>query len=611
MCGIIGYLGQKTAYPILIDGLQSMEYRGYDSAGLAIAEPKGIVMIKKPGKINALTQVTANRDWSGTLGLGHIRWATHGVPNEVNAHPHSDCKGKIFVVHNGIIENARDLRHQLIKSGHSIVSQTDTELVPHLIEEQIRPNLTLEQAVKQALVRVEGAYGLAIISQDDPGKIVAARLGSPLVLGLISKGNYIVASDVTAILRHTRNVIYLEDSDIVTISRTGYTISSLLKQTPKRKLEYIDWDISAAEKGQYPHFMKKEIFEQPAAIATSIQGRLIPSKGLAKLGGLESITQKLDQVDRLIILACGTAYYAGLTAKYMLEEYALMPVEVVFSSEFRYRQIIPDKKTAYLAISQSGETADTIGAINEAQRIGGLTLGIVNVVGSTVARITDAGVYNHIGPEVAVAATKSFTSQLTVLALLTLFLGRRRQLSLVQGKRIADELKALPRKLETILKQDQHIRSIAYQLAQSENMLYLARKYSYPIALEGALKMKEIAYVHAEGFASGETKHGPIALIGEHFPTVAIIPKDSVWEKNLSNLEEIKARHGPIIALTTKGDDQIKKVADYVITIPKTIEMLTPILSVVPLQLLAYYIGVARGNDVDKPRNLAKSVTVE
>ncbi len=611
MCGIIGYIGKQSAYPILLDGLRRMDYRGYDSAGIAIAEPKGIVVEKKAGKIQVLEEATKDKKWQGRVGIGHIRWATHGEPNEVNAHPHPDCDNQLFVVHNGIIENAQELRQELTEAGHSFRSETDTEVFSHLIEEASKTAKNLEEAVVEALKRVKGAYGIAVISKAEPGKIVGARLGSPLVLGLASDDQFILASDVTAILPHTRNVIYLEDYDMVVLNEQGYTIKTVSNQLVERKPEKIDWDITAAEKGNHPHFMKKEIFEQPSTVKTSMQGRTIDHLGLAKLGGLESVSEQLDKIERLVIIACGTAFHAGLIGKYMLEEYAKMPVEVAYASEYRYRNLIPDSKTAYLAISQSGETADTIGAIREAKRIGGLTLGIVNVVGSTLARETDAGVYNHIGPEIAVASTKAFTSQLTILALLTLFFGRKRGLTVSQGREIIVELKLIPEKIDAILDNDAEIRKIAYQFAKSDNMMYLGRKYHYPLALEGSLKIKEISYVHAEGYPAGEMKHGAIALIQSSVPTVGIVPRDSVYEKTLSNLEEIKARSGPIIAVATKGDKKVRSLTDYVMEVPETIEMLYPILSVIPLQLFAYYVGVARGYDVDKPRNLAKSVTVE
>lgn len=594
-----------------MDGLHRMEYRGYDSAGIAIAEPESVFLKKKAGKLAVLKEALAGVDHKGTTGIGHIRWATHGEPNDTNAHPQTDAEHEIFVVHNGIIENSKELRTRLEASGHTFTSQTDTEIFVHLIKDAL-DGKPLEQAVAEALQHVRGAYGIAVLRRSEPEKIVAARFGSPLLLGIVGEGEYLVASDVTAILRHTRKVVYLEDNDLVTLTPERYVITRRNGEHVSRDPEHIDWDIAAAEKGNHPHFMKKEIFEQPATVQISMQGRMLPDEGAARLGGLTEVREKLGEIKRLSIIACGTAYHAGLVGEYMIEEYARIPVDVTHASEFRYRQLLPDPGTAYLAISQSGETADTIAALKETARQGGLTLGLVNVVGSTIARETDAGVYNHIGPEIAVASTKAFTSQLTVLALFTLLLGRDRELSIAQGQRIVKELSLLPEKIETILKEyDKKIQDIAYTVAQSQGFLYLGRKYNYPIALEGALKMKEIAYIHAEGYPAGEMKHGPIALIDETFPTIAIVPQDSVYEKNLSNLEEIRARKGPVIAIATEGDTRITDVAEHVLFIPKSLEMLTPILSVIPLQLLAYYVGVARGRDVDQPRNLAKSVTVE
>lgn len=614
MCGIIGYLGKKPAYPILIDGLRRMEYRGYDSAGIAIAEPDGIVLEKEAGRISVLEEATHKKEWQGAVGIGHIRWATHGVPNQINAHPHVDCGSQIFVVHNGIIENAEELRVELKKAGHIFKSETDTEIFAHLIEEQRKGKhkaASLEQAVNRALEKVRGAYGLAVLAADEPEKIVAVRFGSPLILGIVSDDQFVVASDVTALLSHTRNVIYLEDKDLVVLTPNGYTVRTLANEAVERRPEQIDWDISAAEKGNHPHFMKKEIFEQPATVQTSMQGRIIMQTGVAKFGGMEALGKQLDNIERLVIVACGTAYHAGMVAKYMFEEYAKIPVEVAYASELRYRQLIPDPKTTYLAISQSGETADTIGAMREAKRIGGLNLGLVNVVGSTLAREVDAGAYNHIGPEIAVASTKAFTSQLTILALMTVFFGRRRGMSVTQGKELLAALQDIPAALDAILDADAAIRTLAFQFAKSESMAVIGRRYQYPVALEGALKIKECSYIHAEGFPAGELKHGAIALIDKDFPTIGLVPQDSVYEKTMTNLEEIKARGGPIIAIASQGDKRIKHLTDYVISIPKTLEPLYPILTVIPLQLFAYYVAVARGMDVDKPRNLAKSVTVE
>jgi glucosamine--fructose-6-phosphate aminotransferase (isomerizing) len=602
MCGIIGYLGKQNALPIVLDGLKRLEYRGYDSAGIFVCGLRSRRAIKAVGKIEKLEQKLRNFSIEGDCCLGHSRWATHGRPSLANTHPHADCQKKIWLVHNGIIENYKELKEQLAKRGHRFRSETDTEVLAHLIEEY--------QSSRLALKKVQGTYALAIVSTDEPEKLVIARNSSPLLIG-VGQDEYIVASDAAAIVTHTKKVIYLDDGEIGTITPKGFRIFTLENKRVEKPLNHIDWDIGQAQKNGFAHFMLKEIFEQPEAIENSLRGRLIVDEGLAKLGGLEMIADKLRQIKRLIITACGTAYYAGLVSEYMLEEYAGLSTEVELASEFRYRKPILDKKTALLAISQSGETADTLAAVEEAKRKGILTIGIVNVVGSTVARQTEAGVYNHIGPEIGVASTKAFTSQLSVAALLTLFLGRQRQMSLVMGRRIAQELANIPKYIKEILKQDKEIKRIAKKYAKYNNFLYLGRKYNYPIALEGALKLKEISYIPAEGYGAGEMKHGPIALVDKNFPSICIVPSDSVYEKMISNIEEIKARQGKIIAIATKGNQALKKLVNDCIYIPKTLEMLTPILSVVPLQLFAYYVGVFRGCDVDKPRNLAKAVTVE
>ena len=535
--------------------------------------------------------------------LSHnCRWATHGIVNEVNAHPHQDCKGNIFLVHNGIIENYQELKEKLEKEGHKFNSECDTEVLCHLIEKYFEGNL--EEAVRKALREVRGTYGIAVISKKDPQKIVAARLSSPIILG-INNEEFLVASDPAAIITRTKQIINLDDNEIAVLKLDNFFI---LKEKP---LETIEWSPEEAEKGGFAHFMLKEIMEQPESLENSQRGRIILEDGMAKLGGLESVKEKLRKIKRLIIVACGTAYHAGLVGEYILEEYAGIPVEVEIASEFRYKKPILDKNTAVLAISQSGETADTLAAAREAKEKGVLTLGIVNVVGSSVARETEAGVYNHAGPEIGVASTKAFTSQLEVLALLTLFLGRQREMSLVIGQRIAKEISKIPALVREVLKNSSQIEKLAKQYKDYNNFLFLGRKYNFPIALEGALKLKEIAYVNAQGYGAGEMKHGPIALIDKDFPTLAICPSDSVYDKMISNIEEIKARKGKVIILATEGNKKIKELADDVIYIPKTLEMLTPILSVIPLQLFAYYMGVLRGCDVDKPRNLAKAVCVE
>ncbi len=609
MCGIIGYLGNKKAAPILIDGLRLLEYRGYDSAGLVtIDKNKKIKLIRKMGKVEELEKILAKKIPEGNLGIAHSRWATHGAVTEANTHPHYDCKKNIFLVHNGIIENYQELKERLIKEGHKFSSETDTEVLAHLIEKFFQGNL--ENAVIKALKFIKGTYGLAVVSQDDPEKIVIARNSSPILIGF-GKNEYIVASDASAILSHTKKAVYLNDGEIAIITRVGINFTNLTREKLLKKTETLEWDLEEAQKADYPHFMLKEIFEQPKSLKNSITGRLIEKDGLAKLGGLENVQDKLRKIKRLIIIGCGTAYLAGLTGKYMLEEYAGVLTEVEYASEFRYRKLILNQQTALLCISQSGETADTLAALQEAKRKGILTLGIVNVIGSSIARETDAGIYNHIGSEIGVASTKAFTSQLIILTLLALFLGRQRNMSLVMGKRIAKEIKRIPDLVKDTLRQALAIKKMAKKYYQFNNFMFLGRKYNYPIALEGALKLKEISYIHAEGCGAGEMKHGSIALIDKNFPTFGIAPLDSVYEKMISNLEEIKVRHGPILALTTKGNKKIRKLTNDIIYMPKTLEMLTPILSVISLQLFAYYCADLAGRNVDKPRNLAKSVTVE
>ena len=609
MCGIIGYIGKQQAVPILIEGLKRLEYRGYDSAGISVFAGKNIFTFKAVGKIAELEKKIDGKEIASSLGIAHTRWATHGKPCDKNSHPHSDCRGNIFLVHNGIVENYQELKENLEKKGHKFSSETDTEVIAHLIEE-FNKKLDFKNAVIKTLKIIKGTYGLAIINKKEPQKIIIARLGSPLILG-IGQDEYIVASDASAIIRHTKEVIFLEDGEMAIITPENYEIFNAQNKAVDKEATTLDWSLEKAEKQGFEHFMLKEIFEQPTSISDAVRGRLVVGDGLAKLGGLKDISEKLRAIERIIIVSCGTSYHAGLVGEYMLEEYAGIPVEVEYASEFRYRKTQLDKNTAIIAISQSGETADTLAAIREGKNKGALSLGIVNTVGSTIARETDAGVYNHAGPEIGVASTKAFTSQLAIFVLLTLFLGRQRDMSLVTGKRIAVEMDKIPRLIEEILEQAKAIKKIAKKYAKYRDMLYLGRKYNFPIALEGALKIKEISYVHAEGYPSGEMKHGPIALIDGNFPSIIIAPSDSVYEKNLSGMEELKARGGKIIAIATVGDKKIQKLANDVIYIPKTLEMLTPLLSVIPLQLFAYYVGIHKGLDVDKPRNLAKSVTVE
>ncbi|MFY9457936.1 MAG: glutamine--fructose-6-phosphate transaminase (isomerizing) [Candidatus Spechtbacterales bacterium] len=610
MCGIVGYIGKQNDPRIGLEALKRLEYRGYDSSGMAVFDDRtsNIFCAKAVGRISELEKGVPWGEISGSSLVMQTRWATHGAPTIKNAHPHTDCKKNIYLVHNGIIENYKQLRDKLIKKGHKFTSETDTEVMPHLIEEY--SDYTLEEAVRRALGVVRGTYGIAVISKKDPHKIVAARMASPLLIG-VGDGEYMIASDPAAVLSHTNKVIYLEDGDIAVLTKSGFRIADLTRVAKERPATELEWGLEEAQKGGYPHFMLKEIFEQPEALENSIRGRLIQDEGRAHLGGLDPVKDRLRTIDKIRIIACGTAYHAGLVGEYMLEEYAGIPTEVDFASEFRYRKSILDKNTAAIFVSQSGETADTLAALREAKERGALCLGIVNTVGSSIARATDAGVYNHAGPEIGVASTKAFTSQLTVLALLTLYLGRSRGMSYVFGERIAREITRLPELTKSVLRQNNNIKKIAAKYKNFPNFLFLGRKYNYPTALEGALKLKEISYAHAEGLSGGEIKHGTIALIDKKFPTVAICMKDSVHDKMLSNIEEIKARGGPVIALTTKGNKKLESVADDVIYLPKTLEMLSPVITVVPLQLLAYHIAAMRGCDVDKPRNLAKSVTVE
>ncbi len=612
MCGIIGYIGKKQAVPILLDGLKRLEYRGYDSAGISVitsGPTSKILTLKATGKVAMLEEKVSSQHIISNTGIAHTRWATHGKPCNKNCHPHLDCNGNISVVHNGIIENYQQLKNQLIKNGHHFSSETDSEIVAHLIEEFCK-KMDFREAVLQSLKLLKGTYGLAILHKDHPAQMIVARLGSPLLLG-VGKEEFIVASDACAIVQYTDKVVYLEDGEVALITPEGFEVMNIKNKKIEKKVSTLDWDMEQAQKNGFPHFMLKEAFEQPESVKNAMRGRISKADGMARLGGLRDVEKKLKNINRIVIVSCGTSYYAGLVGEYMLEEYAGIPVEVEYASEFRYRKPILNRKTAVIAISQSGETADTLAAILEAKNKGALTLGIINTVGSTIARETEAGVYNHAGPEMGVASTKAFTSQLTILTLLTVFLGRQREMSLVTGQRILQELEKIPAQIETILKQGKEIKKIALKYKNYADFLYMGRKYNFPIAMEGALKIKEIAYVHCAGYPSGEMKHGPIALIDKNFPSLFVVPKDSVYEKNISGMQEIKARGGKIIAIATVGDKEIKKQANDVIFIPKTLEMLTPLLSVIPLQLLAYYVGVSKGYDVDKPRNLAKSVTVE
>jgi glucosamine--fructose-6-phosphate aminotransferase (isomerizing) len=609
MCGIVGYIGPAPIVPILINGLKRLEYRGYDSAGISVVEDGKILTHKAAGKISNLEKLlSGNGMIQGPVGIAHTRWATHGAPTTLNAHPHSDASTRIAVVHNGIIENYRYLKKQLEESGIVMGTETDSEVLAQLIGHFYEGDL--EDAVRLALKRVEGTYGIAVVSADEPDKIVVARNGSPLVLGIGENQNF-VASDVAAILHHTRQVIYLDDHEMAVVERDTFHTTSLDNVRVTKEIEEIEWELSAIEKGGYPHFMLKEIFEQPETVTNAMRGRFDEEALTSHLGGLDMGEESLRGVERIIITACGTSWHAGLIGEYMLEELARIPVEVEYASEFRYRNPIVTPKTLAIAISQSGETMDTLWAMREAKMKGARALGICNVVGSTIARESDGGCYTHAGPEIGVASTKAFTAQITVLALMTLGFARVREMDRAAGAQFIDEMKRLPDRIQTILDKNDEIQNLAGKFKDHQNFLYLGRGYNFPVALEGALKLKEISYIHAEGYPAAEMKHGPIALIDKNMPVVFIAPRDRAYEKVLGNIEEVRARSGQVIAIATEGDHEIEEKVDHVIHIPKTLPSLMPILSAVPLQLLAYHIAVLRECDVDQPRNLAKSVTVE
>ena len=616
MCGIVGYISKKENFNSLKLGLESLkrlEYRGYDSAGFAFwdRDKKDIFCQKAVGKINKLEEkVNGNNNNSSFASplILHTRWATHGNVTEENAHPHHDCRKNIYLAHNGIIENYRQLKEQLIKEGHKFYSETDTEVLAHLIEKFFKGNL--EEAVRKALGYVRGTYGIVAIAKEDPEKIVAARLSSPLILG-IGENEFIIASDPTAILTHTKKVIYLEDKEMAVVTPNDFKIVSLDGKERVPEIKELEWSLEEAEKGGYSHFMLKEIMEEPETIENAIQGRMVVEEGKVKLGGLDNIEEKLRKINRIILIACGTAAHAARVGEYMLEEYAGIPTEIDVASEFRYRKPIVDKNTAAVFISQSGETADTLAALREMKEKGVLNIGITNVVGSTQSRETEAGVYTRTGPEIAVASTKAFLGQLAILAMLTVYLGRQRDMALITGRRIIQEMLELPGLARRTLKTAPQIEKLAKEYKDFKNFYYIGRKYNHPIAREGAHKFKEVTYLHAEGLCAGELKHCEIALINENFPTIAICPSDSVYEKMVSNIQEIKARKGKVLAIATEGNEDIKKIVDDVIYIPKTLEMLTPMLSVIPLHLFAYYVAVLLNHDVDRPKNLAKSVTVE
>ncbi|CUU07096.1 glutamine--fructose-6-phosphate transaminase [Candidatus Kryptobacter tengchongensis] len=619
MCGIVGYIGKRNIFEVLISGLKRLEYRGYDSAGIAILSDD-VFILKRAGKVSKLENELQNfapivnsTSFSLSVGIAHTRWATHGEPSDINAHPLTDCTGKFAVVHNGIIENYQILKKKLESLGHIFKSQTDTEVISHLIEEFYKNTKDFTTSVQLALNHIEGTYGLGIVCAHEPEKIIVARKGSPIIIGL-GDGEYIAASDPSAIVALTRNVIFLEDGEIGIISPDGVEVRKIHsdeKLDLDSRIHELALSLDEIEKGGFPHFMLKEIFEQPESLLNSMRGR-INEKGEVKLGGIADFMDKILNARRFIITACGTSWHAGLVGKYMLEQYAEIPVDVEYASEFRYRNPVIFPDDVVWLISQSGETADTLAALRLAKAKGATVLGIVNVVGSTIARESHAGVYIHAGPEIGVASTKAFTSQLVVLSLITLLLGREKgKISPELASEIARELISIPEKVKKILELNDHIKALAEKYKDHHNFLYLGRGFNYPVALEGALKLKEISYIHAEGYPAAEMKHGPIALIDENMPVVFIAVKDGVYEKVLSNMEEVKARKGKIISIVTELDDKVAKLSDHTIQIPQTFDMLMPILSVIPLQLLAYHIAVMRGCDVDQPRNLAKSVTVE
>ncbi|MCK4606591.1 MAG: glutamine--fructose-6-phosphate transaminase (isomerizing) [candidate division Zixibacteria bacterium] len=608
MCGIVGYVGYREAVPILMNGIKRLEYRGYDSAGIALLTEGGLMVAKSAGKIERLEERIAGVDCRCTHGIAHTRWATHGEPSQLNAHPHTDADQTMALVHNGIIENYRALREYLLRQGYDVRTDTDTEMLVHLIRLNYRGDLT--EAVRNALNSVEGTYGIAVVSVEHPDTLVAARMGSPLVVGYGDGENY-VASDVSAILEHTNRVVYLEDGEIATVTASGAEITNMENIRIDHPVEEIGWTLDQIEKEGYDHFMLKEIHEQPATLPNAFRGRLNYEEGIPRLNGLNLQYDELRRIRRIIITACGTSWHAALIGEYMIEELARVSVEVEYASEFRYRSPVIDDNTTLFALSQSGETADTLAAMREAQKRGATALGLVNVVGSTIARESDGGVHIHAGPEIGVASTKAFTSHVMVLALIATLLGRMRHLSVQQGREIIDAIQKIPDKVRTILQMEQQIKAIASEYYQMNNFLYLGRGINFPVALEGALKLKEISYIHAEGYPAAEMKHGPIALIDQNMPVVVIALKDPVYDKVMSNIAEVRARHGRIIAIATEGDTEIADRVNHVLYIPKTNRLLTPLLSVIPLQLLAYHIAVMRGCHVDQPRNLAKSVTVE
>jgi len=613
MCGIVAYIGKKQAYPILISGLRRLEYRGYDSAGVALHDQETINVYKRKGKVQELVDFAKKKPVGGTIGIGHTRWATHGKPDNINAHPHTSGNGRLAIIHNGIIENYDPIKKALIKEGHTFTSETDTEVLIHLIEAiQERDNLNLEEAVRVALSQVVGAYAIVIMDKENPDQLIAARKASPLVIG-IGENEFFIASDATPIVEYTQKVVYLNDEEIAVVNRDGdMTLKTIANELKTPFVQQLEMNIEELEKGDYEHFMLKEIFEQPISIANAMAGRVNAGEGWIRVGGLMSTYEKIAAAKRFIIAACGTSWHAGLIGEYLFEELARIPVEVEYASEMRYRNPIVGPDDVIIALSQSGETADTMAALEMAKSKGATLYGIVNSVGSSIARLTDAGSYIHAGPEIGVASTKAFTGQVTVLALMAINLGYERgRIPRSYYLQLINELERIPQKVQAILEKNEQIKFIAGEIKDISNALYLGRGYNFPVALEGALKLKEISYIHAEGYPAAEMKHGPIALIDENMPVIIIANNKSAHEKIVSNIQEVKARKGKVIAIVNEGDEIISEIADYVIEIPETDEPLSPLLSVIPLQLLSYHVALMRGCNVDQPRNLAKSVTVE
>jgi len=611
MCGIVGYIGYRDAYPIIIKGLHRLEYRGYDSAGIALLDEE-LKVYKKAGKVDDLEKFVKDIDLKGSIGMGHTRWATHGEPSDRNSHPHSSGNRKLTIIHNGIIENYGVIKETLLAKGHIFKSDTDTEVLIHLIEDiQLQGGLELRDAVRVALNKVIGAYAIVIMDADEPDLLIAARKGSPMVIG-VGKGEYFIASDATPIVEYTKNVIYLNDNEIAYINREKLLIKNIDNSVQTPYIQELDLKLEMLEKGGYDHFMLKEIYEQPRSIRDCLRGRIYPQQGKVQLGGIKEYAEKLKNVDRIIIIACGTSWHAGLVGEYLIEEYARVPVEVEYASELRYRNPIITEKDLVIAISQSGETADTMAAIELAKEKGATIFGVCNVVGASIPRTTHAGVYTHAGPEIGVASTKAFTAQVSVLTLMAFYIAQQRG-TITQSKLVEylTELNEVPQLVEKALKSNERVKEIAAKFKDSTNCLFLGRGSSFPVALEGALKLKEISYIHAEGYPAAEMKHGPIALIDDEMPVVFIATQHSSYEKVISNIQEVKARKGHVIAIVTEGDTEVKNMADYVIEIPQTNEAFVPLIATIPLQLLAYHIAVMRGCNVDQPRNLAKSVTVE